>query len=719
MMELDFTKEELETLEAYVSKKYEAMNQLLVSNCETDIALLSDEVENKVVKIPYDRESVIENLMNTKNLYKLFMKNFYKSKHEEKTFFRGTNLAEVERLKMEPFIDRIWSATTDKKSQEKFAKKWNRPVGITITLEENIPYFNVGNILGSEKYNKDILIAPFTKVKKIEEDKNINLDNSKYFKYYNVVLEKQNLDKLTYAERNGLYNYILENAYSIKRKIENCIKIEKENAINFDNIRKMEQLLRKYESTIDEKEVDFEYSDIDRIADYNDVERVTKELNDLKKISTNVFELRKENIDFVNIWKRNIAVYMIAECREIEEQFKDIEYNPEEIEEKVELETTEVTEIEEAEPEKIVTSVALKTSEEELEDNNQEEKELEKVEETEEVGVQELIEENEVQKRVKAESRENVDRVKKLLDDINVLITKQQNHAKIAGNMGTSYSALNNAFEMRKNTEVLKDLVEKIDNKVNELCLKEFNERIQLDLELVSKSCIEISTLLNYLNNPKIAVRNSKVTRFDEMAIIEENELKRGIAEKIREICGEAELKKLRDDLEIIEEKGTFSRFIGLFTGQNKIDDFMIEQINYRQMVIRKTLSRKLRLAHNYSIHELMAKITLFINDNEDDELVQDDVIDLKALATELRRNYIILESKVQSIVEEKEGKNLPYDSRMITKKEIIELETHKFLNKYEYTILDKVSEEEPKYQDTMTNEIGRIIEYINSSNII
>ncbi len=114
-----------------------------------------------------------------------------------------------------------------------------------------------------------------------------------------------------------------------------------------------------------------------------------------------------------------------------------------------------------------------------------------------------------------------------------------------------------------------------------------------------------------------------------------------------------------------------------------------------------------------------MAKITLFINDNEDDELVEDDVMDLKALATELRRNYIILESKVQSIVEEKEGKNLPYDSRMITKKEIIELETHKFLNKYEYTILDKVSEEEPKYQDTMTNEIGRIIEYINSSNII
>ena len=66
-------------------------------------------------------------------------------------------------------------------------------------------------------------------------------------------------------------------------------------------------------------------------------------------------------------------------------------------------------------------------------------------------------------------------------------------------------------------------------------------------LEKISKVNIEISTLINYLNNPKIAVRNSKVTRFDEMAIIEENELKRRIAEKIRDIRGEAELKKLKE----------------------------------------------------------------------------------------------------------------------------------------------------------------------------
>lgn len=756
MMDMDFTKEELQTLETYMNVKYEAINQLLVSNCETDIALLSDEVENKVVKIPYDRVSVIENLMNTKSLYKLFIKSFCKIKRKNRTFFRGTNLAEIERLKVEPFIDRIWALTTDEKMEEEYASKWKRPVGINITLEENVPFIDVEKVLNSEKYKGCILIAPFTKIKTIEENKEINLENSKYFKYYNIVLEKQNLDKLTDMERSGLYNYILENSYSIKRKLEDCIKLEKENAINFDNIRKMEQLLRAYENEIDENELDSEYSDIDRTANYNDVERVTNELNELKKISTNVFELRKQNIEFINMWKRNIAVYMIAECREIEEQFKDVEYTPEDEENNEDLndnqasenidinndQDTKIIDINEAlllkkeNDEILSTAVLLK--EESSEDGIVTENE--NINNIGEVGAEEdnnididnselenssnnaeeiIKEENELQKRVRNEAKENVDTVQTLLDNINSLITKQQNHAKIAGNMGSSYSALNNAFEMRKSSEFLKEQVDKIYKKVNELCLKDYNEKTELDLELISKSNIEIGTLLNYLNNPKIAVRNSKITRFDEMAIIEENELKRGIAEKIREIRGEAELKKLKDDLEIIEEKGTFSRFIGLFTGRNKIDDFMIEQIEYRQIAIRKTLSKKLSLAHNYSIHELMAEITMFVNDNEDDELVQDDILDLKALAEELRRNYIVLESKVQNIVEEKEGRNLLYDNRKMTRRETIELETNRFLNKYGYNNYDRPIEEEPKYQDTMASEIGRIIEYINSSNII
>ena len=329
-----------------------------------------------------------------------------------------------------------------------------------------------------------------------------------------------------------------------------------------------------------------------------------------------------------------------------------------------------------------------------------------------------LNDEENIYTRVKIESLENIQAGEKLIEDIKNLITKQQNHAKIAGNMGATYSALNNAFDMKKAAEALLELLQNINLKVEAILGDGENKTNERKLEKISKVNIEISTLINYLNNPKIAVRNSKVTRFEEMAIIEENELKRRIAEKIRDIRGESELKKLKDDLEIIEEKSAFKRIIGMITGQNKLDEFMIEQIEIRQRAIRKTLSKKLSLAYNYSIHELMAEITMFVNENEDDELVEDDVIDLKALAEELRRNYIILESKVQSIIEEKEGKNLPVDDRRISKMDAIEIETYRFLNKYGYD-LDSFQTEEPKYQDTMANEIIRIIEYINSSGIL
>ena len=57
-------------------------------------------------------------------------------------------------------------------------------------------------------------------------------------------------------------------------------------------------------------------------------------------------------------------------------------------------------------------------------------------------------------------------------------------------------------------------------------------------------------------------------------------------------------------------------------------------------------------------------------------------------------------------------------DKRM-TKREIIETETYKFLNKYGYNNMFLSSNNDIEYQDTMSNEISRVIEYINSSNIL
>lgn len=734
MMNLSSTNEEIEALKYFLGEGNKAMNQLLVSNCETDIALLNDEVENELISISYDRESVISNLMKIKALYTLILKQFYKTNHRSREFFRGTNLAEIERLKNEPFVDKIVSATRKANvAENKFAANWNKPTCINIKLDSNVPYLIVKNVL--ENDSDDVIIAPFTKIKNFDLSSEKQLNNtSKTIKIYNIELEKQELEDLTDKERYGLYNYILENSYLVKVKLDECIKLEKENAINFENIRKLEQLLVKYENSADEKENDKEYSDIERQTDYDDVQRITKELDELKKVTTETFELRRENVNFINMWKRNIAVYMIAECNEIEKKFLGIDTKKEEDDEQLEKlqieQTEELEEIVENELPKENTKISemLEEKDEEIDNKVEEIEEQTEEDETSDTQIEEqedlesqnedkaqennIKEESAVLIRVKNESKENMEAVETLTKNIQNLIQKQQNHARIAGNIGSIYSALNNAFEMKNVAENISELLNKIDLKIQEVALEENEEK----LENISKVNIEISTLLNYLNNPRIALKNTRITRFEEMAIIEENELKRGIAEKIREIRGEAELKKLKDDLEIIEDKTAFSRFIGFFTGQNKLDDFMIDQIEIRQKTIRKNLSKKLSLAYNYSVHELMAEIEMFIEDNEDDELVEDDVLDLKELAEELRRNYIISESKVHNIAQMKSGKQLPVNSKKVSRYELIEIETYRFLNKYGYDM--ELRNNEPKYQDTMASEMLRIVEYINSSKI-
>ena len=122
-------------------------------------------------------------------------------------------------------------------------------------------------------------------------------------------------------------------------------------------------------------------------------------------------------------------------------------------------------------------------------------------------------------------------------------------------------------------------------------------------------------------------------------------------------------------------------------------------------------------LAYNYSIHELIAEIEMFIKENKDDELVTEEVSRLRRIKEILKKNFMIIDSKVVSIVDQKTGKNLPLASRKISKKELIEIDTYRFLNRYGY---DKsFDKDEPEYPDTMTSEIKRIIDYIKSSDIL
>ena len=205
MIDFNITDEELEALKNYKEKNYEAINQMLVSNAETDIALLSTEVENKAVSIDYDRIAVIEYLKCIKLIYSLILKNYYSKKDKNvKTMYRGTNLSEIERIKSELFIDRMLSCTESREEAlNVYSAIWNRPAYMNITLDSNIPYIAIKDILKDKKYKNEIIISPFTKIKFISEDEEQKIDKSaKISKTYNVDLEKQILDELNERERS-------------------------------------------------------------------------------------------------------------------------------------------------------------------------------------------------------------------------------------------------------------------------------------------------------------------------------------------------------------------------------------------------------------------------------------------------------------------------------------------------------------------------------------
>ena len=681
-MKYDITNEEKEALRLYKGFNYEAINALLTSNCDEDIALLRESLENDSVQtISYKKDNVIKNIEIVKKIYEFMIKmDLNRERPLDFKFVRGTSIEEVQKYKNEPFVDRMISVVTDsQKAKEKYASRYENPVLMNILGKSDIPKVLISDVLSLTEDKDEVIIAPFTQVIEIK-DMSVLDENGEGDKVYNITIEKQKLEELSEPERKALYTFILQSTESIDGMLEECVNIELDIKESNENIRKLEQLLSKYAEQADRKESYKDYPKTERREDLDDIERINAELKKIKYDIERAYDKKKALASQITTWKRNVILYLMAECREIEYKYTAEENVKEEI--KIE----KIKQIEEETKNRIV----------ELENES-----LEKLS-------------NEIKEQIE----ENVKKVDKLLEDIKKLINKEQNHAKVAGNIGSVYSALNNGFEMRKVAETLKGQIESIKLKKNSILASDVNDKKE-KLINISKVNIQVGTLINYLNNPKTAIPGTNITRFDEMIILEENELKRGIAEKIRDLLSEAELKKLKDDLEYLEDRTPFARFIGIFTGQNKLDEFMIEQIEIRRDCIKKKISCKMSLAYNYSIHDMVAKLRMFARENDDDDLVEDTVVEVKKIDDELKRNFVINDTRVETIIFAKEGKEMPVDNnKKLSKMEQLEIDTYQFLNKYEYDFKDDIAKDE-KYQDTLANEIAMIVDYINSSNVL
>lgn len=751
-MKIELTNEEKEAIELYRNGEYQVMNQLLVSDSNSDISLIREDVENKSIKINYDRETLIRDLNAIKVIYELLQKvRIKRNRKDDWAFIRGTNVVEVERFKTEMFIDKPLDASSDREIAEKqYALLWNEPAVMYIRGESDIPYIDFSEFENIEiPSNKDILISPFTKLKSITNGGDLKIEN-KVARTYNVTLEKQELQGMPKEDKQNLYINILGNSDFINLKINEIVRLEKESSNIYENIRKLEQLIAKYEVEVDKKRHLENYSEYEIKVEEENLERLKKEVSFLKQNVSDLYEKIKECTEYVTNWKKNITVYVMSECYDIDVKYQDIipeennNLNIEIIEESDKQENIEQHEEEkEEDPVKEVEKVSdpendITTAYTDIENNNISQVKIQPVIspniESElcidtiepekakpeiklpEFNANDGIELVNKMKEVTTSCKENSEAIQNLMQNIQYLLSKQQNHARLAGIISGRYCALNNCFEMKKQAKLLEDLNNKIYERVEHVYNFEKNLATE-KLDKILNVNLQISTLLNYLNNPKSSVGRTKINRFEEMAIIEENEFKRNVADLLRDIRGEAELKKLKDDLEIIEDKNPLQKFLGIFTGRNKLDEAMIEQIVIRQEAIRKTLARNLRLDYNYSIHELIAETEMFIRENEDDELIEDQVKRLKIIENELKENFVILEEKIKDIINEREGRNLPIDDK-VTREELIEIETYRFLKKYRY---DEKEDKSPEieYQDTTSNEIYRIIEYIKTSNVL
>ena len=632
----------------------EQIKQLKNEKSQAIRQLLNNDTEKEDVA-EYTKENVAENLQFIQKIYERMSCDFDDNFDETPIFYKATSMAEIDQIKKDVQINHFLEVTTDlEKAKAGLANILNRPVLLQIEDIADIPWLQDGT---------EVILAPFLDVDAIEEIQ----ESTENFKTYKINLSRQLRKILDENSRKKLYQKVIEDTQTACEKIAHLIEVDEEKSAHYDNIRKLEQLLAKHHFAMEQETYEADSTEEEKQSDLDDIARINAELTSLKEEVNKSFNERLKSMQFVVDWKNDLFTYLKSEFTAIDERSCQV-------------------------PDKVVEVPEIK---EEPKAKAPEKKEFVPT------GDSEID-------SVKTDCLENIAVVQTLLGNIRELIARQQNHARIAKELDSNYKALNNAFEMKNYAEELDALVNGIFDKVD--------EQNKEALAQISKVNLQVSILLNYLNNAKSAV-SKKINRFDEMNILEENELKKEIAETIKNIRCEAELKKLNDDLDIIEDKSNLKKFLGKLTGRSQLDQTMLNQIKVRQDAIRKTFKTKMPLAHNYSIHALIAEIEMFIKENKDDELVTDEVSRLRRIKEILKKNFMIIDSKVVSIVDQKTGKNLPVASRKISKKELIEIDTYRFLNRYGY---DKsFDKEEPEYPDTMTSEIKRIIDYIKSSDIL
>lgn len=316
----------------------------------------------------------------------------------------------------------------------------------------------------------------------------------------------------------------------------------------------------------------------------------------------------------------------------------------------------------------------------------------------------------------------NLDLIDEMLEDTEDLIKMQQKFAKIAADTNSRYSAVIDGFGIRNEAFKLKEIVNKsyqnFEEKYFERIVsekgKKASPRISIkELEEIKETENQINIFLNLVFNPKMARPNTKINRFEELILIEENELKRKIFTYAKYLINEGNLDILEDEIDIIEKKSAIKKLLDIMIGKNKINNYYLEKLEDAIDKILEVSEKDLKIDKNYRIHDIIAEIMIFKSDNNDDEIIKDIIDKLSKLEIAIAKNFEVNPDKVIEVIEKKKNEIMPVSGK-IDKKEEIDIEIESLLKKYQYNsdiFIDKA-----EYTDTTKNEIRKIVDYAKIS---
>lgn len=671
----------------------------LLSSLEDNLILASDDQSLGDI---YRDASMYINLAKT--LYGCIYKQMLDEKQDIDKIYIPVSLKEYNILKKSKKINGYLLGTLQKFAAE--AKSFP-DIDDLVIIEAELKNVSIFKLDQSFEDSSLVIVGPFFKL--IEKDEKYDIDENIYEENVEIqsrifkkcVLEyvrndrndikEVDLDKV--SEDGGNKAKDMENYFEVlnyTKQIEKAIKDKDGKALEKLGITSEEIVEPKNEAEKIKKEIEAKAEDIKKRinilvdkASYTADGKPGKEIKELKKEIEN--ENKKTDILDFERFEKNAKAQLDLNYLELHDLMKDIK----EWKEKIVCGLN-------SDYNKVIAATEYEKNENLKKANfTQEEKEL--------------------YKQVFENMQHNINMVDDVLNQTEELIRAQQKFAKIAAETNAKYSAVIDGFGIRNEAFKLKEVLVKEYTNFEEKYFSRIKngeeKRISTsELNLIYDTSKQITVFLNMLFNPKMAKPNTKIKRFEELILIEENELKRQIFSYAKYLINEGNLDLLEEKIEDIENKSVIKKIISFITGNSKVNDYYLEKLEETIDRILEISEKEPKIDKNYRIYDIVAEIMLFESENMNDETVEDTIKDLLSLEAAISKNFEINSDKVLKIIEKKSEVSLPPASKL-TKLDEIDIEIEKLIKKYEYD--ENIFVEKVEYQDTTKNEISKIVDYL------